>query len=159
MKLLYPHTKVTLIRPGECRVTFHNGENVLSIKNEILKPILDKVGIPDYMVDNNHVINTIAHYFTNFNKNIKNGINGYLTIHGDYEKGITSTSTELKYIEPENLMVNDLIISGGNGKEKLKNVIVNINDKLNEVISKITSHCEFIKISMITEDDINEYNK
>lgn len=159
MKKLYPYTNVVLLRDGESRILFANNTNVMSIENDIIDPVLKKVELERYLLEDNDVINIIANTFTNFPNNIPNGVKGYLTIHGGYERGITTISKESGYIKSAlDNTVEDLKYIGRNSKEKTKWDVVSINERLSTVFSKLTSLCVKIKDTIILQKDVDELN-
>ena len=154
----FPHTKVELIRQGEVKITFANGKNILHIESEILQPLINELDIERYLIKDDDISNIIANTFTNFPRNQKDQLQGFLTIYGDYIAPCKENSKENKYICDEEKNVEDLIIIGANGKEKLKTRVTDINSSLNIIISRIKSTIEFIKNTVITDDDVKEFN-
>lgn len=157
----YPYTKVHYIRLGEARITFFNGENVLNIKRDILDPLIKEVGVEEYLINYDDIIAIIASNFQNFPRNQKNQLKGSLTINGNYiPENVDTKSKEKGYLQ-QITTVNeneDCIISGINGKDRLKDRIVTINDKLKVTVSKIRSMLTLIKTTIINEECVEEFN-
>lgn len=154
----YPYTKVHFIRQGEVKVTFYNDKSVLNIEEELLKPIMEEIGIERYLIEDSTITNILANQFMNFPKNQKNQLNGYLSINGNYIPCKESNSKEKKYLNNDDVEEEVCIIKGVNGMDKLKSKVVDINDCLRTAVAKIRSTLLHIKTTTITEEYAEEFN-